>query len=121
MGKKILIIDDDNLVRKSLGQVLGEAGYGVDEAADGQTGLDKAIATHPDVIICDIRMPGLDGLQMVERLRQDPWGKHVPVVILSTDDSATSLNQALTAGVTVYLSKSSLSPDQIAEQLKQAL
>lgn len=121
MSQTILIVDDDSLVRRSLAHALTEIGFAVDEAGDGKAGLDKALATHPDVIVADVRMPQLDGLQMVEKIRADAWGKNVPVMILSTDDTTSSVNQALSAGVTVYLSKTSLSPDQIAEHIAQAL
>lgn len=121
MTKTILVIDDDNLVLVSLGEALTTAGFHVEVAEDGESGLAKALALHPNLIITDIRMPGLDGLQMVEKLRADEWGKQAPVIILSTDDKTTSVNQALVNGVTQYLSKTMLSPDQIAEQIKQSL
>jgi len=121
MSKKILVIDDDSLVRKSLAKSLSMAGYDVDEANDGKAGLGKALKGHPDLIISDIRMPELDGLQMLDRLRVDDWGKQVPVIILSSDETTSSVNQALVAGVTVYLSKSALDPDMIADQIKAAL
>ncbi len=121
MNKKILVVDDENLVRKSLAKSLSLAGYDVDEAVDGKEGLEKALAGHPDLIISDIRMPELDGLQMLDRLRVDEWGKQVPVIILSSDETTSSVNQALVAGVTVYLSKNTLNPDTITQQIKAAL
>ncbi len=121
MSKTILVIDDDSLVRASLKETLTAAGFQVEVAEDGEQGLAKALALHPDLLISDVRMPGLDGLQMVQKLRADEWGKQAPVIILSTDDKTTSINQALTNGVTQYLSKTMLSPDQIAEQVKQSL
>lgn len=121
MAKKILIVDDDTLVRQSLTETLTAVGYEVINAEDGQDGLTKALANHPDLILSDVRMPNLDGLQMLEKLRADKWGKDAPVIILSTDSSTTSINQALTNGVTVYLAKTRLSPEQITQQIKQSL
>jgi len=121
MSKKILVVDDDTLVRKSLGQALEAAGFTVEEAQNGKAGLDLALRSHPDLIVSDIRMPEMDGLEMIEKLRADDWGKQAPVIVLSTDDTATSVNQALTSGVTTYLSKTALSPDQIAAQITTAL
>lgn len=121
MTKTILVIDDDNLVRVSLGEALTVAGFHVEVAEDGESGLAKSLALHPNLIIADIRMPGLDGLQMIEKLRTDEWGKNIPVIVLSSEDKTTSINQALANGVTQYLSKTMLSPDQIAEQIKQSL
>lgn len=119
--KKILLVDDDNLIRKSLAEALTQAGYAVEEAPDGKAGLAKAMASHPDLVVSDVRMPELDGLQMVDQLRTDDWGKQVPVIILSTDDNTTSINQALVAGVTLYLSKTTATPDSLAAQITAAL
>lgn len=121
MSKTILVVDDDNLIRKSLAQALTEAGLTVVEAPNGKAGLDQALSSHPDMVVTDVRMPELDGLAMVEKLRADDWGKQVPIIVLTTDDSTASVNQALSAGVTTYLSKSSLSPDQIAAQIVSVL
>ncbi len=121
MSKKILIVDDDNLARKSLNITLAEAGFTVLEAEDGAKGLATALAEHPDIILTDVHMPEKDGLEMVSDLRQDAWGKTVPVIILSTDEETTTLNHALEAGVTIYLSKNNTSPDDIATQISQSL
>jgi CheY-like chemotaxis protein len=121
MSKSILLIDDDTLVRQSLGDTLTTAGYQVSTAEDGQDGLVKALATHPDLIISDVRMPNVDGLQMLDKLRADEWGKTVPVIILSSDNTTISINQALANGVTLYLSKTLLSPDQITAEIKKTL
>lgn len=121
MSKRVLVIDDDSLVRQSLGDALGQADFTVDGAADGKQGLEKALATHPDLVVCDVRMPEMDGLTTVEKLREDEWGKNVPVVMLSTDESTGSINQALVSGVTVYISKSGSTPDDIVQQITAAL
>lgn len=121
MSKRILLIDDDTLVRQSLGETLSTAGFEVDTAEDGQEGLTKALATHPDLLISDVRMPNVDGLQMLDRLRADEWGKTVPVIILSTDNTTTSINHALSNGVTLYLAKALMSPDQITAEIKKSL
>jgi CheY-like chemotaxis protein len=121
MAKTILLVDDDTLVRKSLGNALGTCGYAVQEATNGKEGLEKALRVHPDMIVSDVRMPELDGLGMVTKLRDDDWGKTVPVIIMSNDDTTPSLNQALQVGVTVYLSKSKLTPDLLCEQVKASL
>lgn len=119
--KTVLVVDDDRLIRQSLVQALKDAGLQTVEAGGGQEGLDKALEARPDLILADVRMPGMDGLQMIEELRTDDWGKQVPVVILSTDETTESVNQALSAGVTVYLSKTQLTPDAIAQQIVNSL
>lgn len=121
MEKTILVVDDDSLARKSLVGSLAEAGFRVEAAENGKAGLAKALEIKPDMVISDVRMPELDGLEMVEKLRQDDWGRQLPVIYLTTDEDTDTVNQAMAVGVTTYLSKTSLSPDQIAEQVQQLL
>lgn len=120
MSKTILVVDDDQLIRKTLGAALEAKGFTVETAANGREGLAKA-KSGVDLIVADIRMPEMDGLQMVDALRKEPSGKDVPVIILSNDEQTASLNQALQAGVTVYLSKTNLDADAIADQIAGAL
>jgi CheY-like chemotaxis protein len=121
MDKTVLLVDDDNLVLKTLGDSLTQSGFKVSVAPNGKQGLEAAIATHPDIVLADIRMPEMDGLTMLERLRADEWGKQVPVIMLTTDESTGSINQAMQSGVTVYISKSGSTPDEITAAVKTAL
>lgn len=121
MSKTVLVVEDDNLVRHGLVENLKEKGLGVIEATNGKQGLEKALASQPDLIVSDVRMPELDGLSMLEQLRKDSWGKDVPVIMLTSDETTTSINQALQAGVTVYLAKTSLQPNQLTAQVLLAL
>lgn len=119
--KLILIVEDDNLVRGVLASNLTAKGFSVLEAGDGQAGLDAAQAKHPDLIICDVHMPQMDGLAMVEALRSDTATEDIPVIMLTNDEAASSLNRALQNGVTMYLSKTTMEPDLIAEQVAASL
>lgn len=122
MSKKVLVVDDDKLARKGLTKVLEDAGMDVSEAVNGKEGLEKALKEKPDLIVTDVHMPQMDGLQMIEELRADEeWGKSVPVVVLTVDDATTSINQALAAGVTFYLTKTGMTPDAIADQVVVAV
>jgi len=121
MAKTILVIDDDRLVRRSLDQYLTEGGFSVTQAVNGKEGLDAALETHPDLIVTDIRMPEMDGMEFLEQLRKDDWGRTARVIVMSSDDSTTTVNKALEVGVTFYLSKANLTPDLIAQQVSMAL
>lgn len=121
MDKTVLLVEDDSLSRKGIAQALKDAGLTVIEASNGQEGLKQALANHPDVILTDLRMPMMDGLEMVAKLREDQWGAGVPIIIMTTDESTDSVNQALAAGVTTYLAKSAVDPDTIVEQVANAL
>ena len=65
---KILIIDDERSIRNSLGEILSDEGYIVETAENGTEGLEKALKGHYDIIFCDIKMPGLDGVEVLEKL-----------------------------------------------------
>ena len=83
MMKKILIIEDELAYLKLLDSQLTQNGYKVIAAIDGKRGLEKAKNEHPDLILLDIRMPGMDGLAMLNLLRKDEAGKKIKVVILT--------------------------------------
>ncbi len=120
MSKTILVVDDDKLIREGLTALLKNAGQTVIEAANGREGLDQALALHPDLVVTDVRMPEITGLEMIDQLQQDEWGKHVPIVVLTNDDSSGSVNQALQSGVSVYLAKN-LPPASLSQQILQVV
>jgi len=119
MSKKVLLVEDDQLIRQSLARVLETKGFTVVEAGNGKEGLSKAEGV--DMVVTDVRMPEMDGLQMVDALRKDDKTKQLPVIILSNDEQASTLNKALEAGVTVYLSKANQSAESIADQILLAV
>jgi CheY-like chemotaxis protein len=121
MSKKVLIVDDNELVRKSLGAMLTNVEVSALTAANGKDGLKLALEQHPDLVITDVHMPEMSGHDMIEKIRADEWGKKVPIIIMTVDDDADSINKALEEGVTVYLSKTTSDPAAIAEQIKTAL
>jgi|SRR5580765_1603136 len=121
MSKSVLVVEDDNLARKSLVTLLIEKGIVVHEAINGKVGLEQALTKKPDLVLTDIRMPEMDGLTMIQELRKDEWGKQVPVIVLTTDETTTTVNEALKAGITVYLPKMTLDPGTITDQVITAL
>jgi CheY-like chemotaxis protein len=82
-GQSILVVDDDDDFREALGEVLTEAGYPVDQAADGEAALRRIAAEKPGLVLLDLKMPVLDGWGVVERLRKDPATADIPILILS--------------------------------------
>lgn len=120
MSKTILVIDDDKLIRAGLVVLLKNSGQTVLEANNGKEGLDIALAEHPDLVVTDVRMPQMTGLEMIEALRSDEWGKSVPVIILTNDESNDSINKALQSGVTTYFPKS-LDPLTLSQQVLQTV
>ena len=115
MGK-ILVVDDDNVMRAGIAAMLKNANQEVIEASDGEAGLKVALSEKPDLIVTDIRMPHLSGLEMLDKLREDSWGNKVPVIILTGDDSNETINKALESGITSYFEKSS-DPQVLMQQI----
>jgi DNA-binding response OmpR family regulator len=82
-GGRILIIDDEPMVRDTLGQVLVDEGYVVDTAVDGEDALDRVHEARPDAILLDLMMPGMNGRQFLLALRNEPAYAEVPVLIMT--------------------------------------
>lgn len=80
---RVLVVDDEPMVRETLGQVLTDEGYVVDLAVDGETALDKVRAARPDAILLDLMMPGMNGRQFLQALRGDPAYANVPVLLMT--------------------------------------
>ena len=102
MKERILIIEDDEAILKLLRRGLVFEGYQVDTALDGQTGLNMARDEHPDVIILDWMLPGMDGLEVCRRLRA---AGSVPILMLTAKDNIQDRVQGLDAGADDYLVK----------------
>lgn len=91
--KRILIIDDEPNVAELMKEWL-EPSYAVDKALDGVEGLEKALEVSPDLIFLDVRMPKLDGFEVLRRLKADQRTSSIPVVMLSAEAHSTSLLDA---------------------------
>jgi len=102
MKERILIIEDDEAILKLLRRGLVYEGYQVDTAIDGQTGLNMARDEHPDLIILDWMLPGMDGLEVCRRLRA---AGSVPILMLTAKDTIQDRVQGLDAGADDYLVK----------------
>src|SRR4051812_10711425 len=107
---RILLVEDEPDLLSALAQALREAGYAVDEAADGKDGLFKAQAGEYDALVLDLMLPGLDGWGVLRELRK---AKATPVLILTARDALPDRVRGLDAGADDYLVK----PFELAELL----
>ncbi|MBC7978413.1 MAG: response regulator [Myxococcales bacterium] len=80
---RVLVVDDEPMVRETLGQVLSDEGYVVDLAVDGESALERVHAARPDAILLDLMMPGMNGRQFLQALREDPAYTDLPVMIMT--------------------------------------
>lgn len=103
--KKILIVDDSATVRQQVGIALTQAGYAVAEAGDGQEGLDMLARGGISLVICDVNMPRMSGLDMLENLKRDPRHAAIPVVMLTTEGHPGLVERAKKAGAKGWIVK----------------
>jgi CheY-like chemotaxis protein len=101
----VLLIEDDETQRFIAGFALKKAGHAVREAADGPAGIAAARQAHPDVVVCDVVMPGLTGYDVLAQLRSDPALSTLPVILLSAMSDRQHVREGMNAGADDYLSK----------------
>lgn len=102
IGPRVLVIDDERAIRRFLKTALSAHGYSIYEAASGQEGLDAVTINRPDLIILDLGLPDIDGLEVTKRLRE--WTQ-TPILILSVQEQEADKIAALDAGADDYLTK----------------
>ncbi|AMR30080.1 transcriptional regulator [Mucilaginibacter sp. PAMC 26640] len=105
MSKTILIIEDNDDIRENVVEILELAGFNVHEAPDGKTGVDLAVQDHPDLILCDIMMPELDGYGVLYMLNKNPETKHIPFIFLTARAERLDLRKGMEMGADDYLTK----------------
>lgn len=121
--KIILITEDEPAMLRILTDKLMESGFQTLQATNGEEGLQQAFVHHPSLIVLDVLMPKLDGMTMLQKLREDPWGKTVPVIMLTNVSADT--NETLQAIVhtqpAYYFVKSNVKLEDIVEKVKELL
>jgi two-component system chemotaxis response regulator CheY len=120
MGKRILVVDDSTAVRQSVQYILEEAGYEVVQAQDGEDGLKKLHANEVDLgedglkklhanevdlVITDVNMPNMDGIELTGKIRSGETNQYVPIVILTTESQRTKMDEGEQAGATGWIVK----------------
>lgn len=102
---KILVIEDEAVVLDNVKQILEASGYQVITANNGRTGIDAAVQTLPELIICDIMMPEVDGYGVLQALRQSPATAQIPMIFLTAKADQRDLRQGMSLGADDYLTK----------------
>ncbi|MGF7080236.1 response regulator [Mucilaginibacter sp. UYCu711] len=105
MSKKVLIIEDNNEIRENIVEILELAGYEVFAAHNGKIGVDLAIKNLPDIILCDIMMPELDGYGVLYMLNKSPEAAAIPFIFLTAKAERVDLRKAMEMGADDYLTK----------------
>ena len=120
MGKLILTADDSASMRQMVSFTLKGAGYDVLEAVDGKDGLEKAKAKEVDMVITDLNMPHMDGIQMIREIRALPKYKFIPIILLTTESQDEKKMQGKAAGATGWIVKP-FKPEQLLAVIKKVL
>jgi two-component system chemotaxis response regulator CheY len=119
MDSDVLVVDDSAAIRKILTRVLRQTGMAIQtihEAGDGQDALALLALHRVDLVLSDINMPKMDGLQLLASLKASPQWRHIPVVMITTEGGETKVAEAVRLGAAGYVRKP-FTADQIKEKL----
>ncbi len=121
--KKILIIEDEELELDALVQKFSDEDFEVLTAEDGEIGYEKALAEKPDIILLDLLLPKLEGMDMMKKLRvANSWGKTVPIIILTNLNPDSKIIKGVAEDEPAFcLMKADFTLDQIVEKVKERL
>ena len=118
---KILIIEDDPLMARMYQKIFKFEGYDVEVAADGEEGLAKVKSGKPTLVLLDIMMPKVNGMEVLEKLKADPDTKAIPIVMLTNLAGQHDAEAALSKGAVKYIVKSEYEPKEVTNMIKEIL
>jgi CheY-like chemotaxis protein len=105
MSPRVLVVDDDPQVLRLMRVNLELEGYDVVSAPDGEEALEAVVTERPDVVVCDVMMPGVDGLTVLRSLRSNPQFSKIPFVVVSAKAQRSDVKAALDMGADTYITK----------------
>jgi two-component system, chemotaxis family, chemotaxis protein CheY len=120
MNKTILSVDDSASIRQLITFTLSNAGYAVIEAVDGKDALDKIKTSPVDMVITDLNMPNMNGLELIQSLRDNPAFKFTPIVMLTTESAIQKKEAGREVGATGWIVKP-FKPEQLISVVKRLL
>lgn len=115
---RVLVVDDEAVIRQLIAINLELEGFEVHEAVDGLDALDKARALDPDVVTLDVMMPGLDGIATARRLRTDPATSRARIVLISARTRPADVERGEDAGADAYVTKP-FDPDEVVDAVRR--
>jgi DNA-binding response OmpR family regulator len=119
--KKILIVEDDRLVANLYGNRFSREGFEVKIGLDGEAGLGLVHSFRPDVVILDLMLPKMTGVDLIKRIRADPSLAQLPVIVFSNAHLTSMMQQARAAGAVKCLSKDFTAPNEVVEAVRSLL
>ena len=119
--RKLLLIEDDRIIGSIYSKKFSAEGFDVVVAEDGQTGLERILAFRPDIVLLDLMLPKLNGLEILARVRATPEFQHLPIIVFSNAYMTTVIASAWKAGATTVLTKANTSPKKLTETIHELL
>ena len=121
MPTTILVVEDDKFLRELISQKLIRENYEVSEAIDGEEGIKKIKEEKPDLVLLDLILPGIDGFEVLSKMKEDSNVSSIPVIILSNLGQKEDVERGLELGAIDYLIKAHFTPGEIIEKIKKVL
>jgi DNA-binding response OmpR family regulator len=118
---KVLLIEDDPLISRMYLKVFGFEGFDIQLAENGQLGLDKLKEFHADILLVDVMMPVMNGVEMLAELKLDPATRDIPVIMLTNLADTRTAEATLKQGALKYIVKGDYNPLDIANMVKEVL
>jgi DNA-binding response OmpR family regulator len=121
MPAKILVVEDDKFLRELISQKLKREGHDVREAVDGEDGVRKIEEEKPEIVLLDLILPGIDGFEVLAKIKGNPEREDVPVIILSNLGQRDDVERGLKLGAVDFLIKAHFTPGEIIEKIEAIL
>lgn len=118
MNKKVLLIEDEDFIREIYKEELESSGFLVDDFPTGQQGLDAFLENMYDIVVLDIILPDINGLQILKTIKQHESKKNIPVLLLTNLDQDLVVKQGLEFGAIAYLEKVENTPASVVNKIK---
>jgi DNA-binding response OmpR family regulator len=118
---KIAIIEDDPTINQMYRMKFEATGFDVQLASDGERGVALVESFRPDLILLDMQMPVMTGHEALKRIRAEPWGKDIPVIVLTNMGEEESPKELRALGIESYIVKADLTPSQVVDRVKETL
>lgn len=121
MAQTIVIIEDDKFLREMISQKLMKEGYEVFGAVDGEEGIKLVKDKKPDLVLLDLILPGMDGFEILEALKEDQEVLSIPVIILSNLDQKEDMEKGFKLGAADFLVKARSEPGEVVDKVREIL
>lgn len=118
---KVLIVEDDSILLKIYRKKFELEGFQVETALDGEVGLQKVTSGMPDIVLMDIMLPRINGIEAMAKAKADPQTSKIPFLILTNLSTSDDAEEAMRKGAVGFLVKSSVTPAQVVSKVKEIL